>query len=188
MRKLTGAEKTPELLTELFRQGTEELIDCLSSVWDGTVQWVHTHVLMLMLYPLYVTMCHIRKIFAFFRNRNPSDGYFAAKYHFISFHSVFILASKYLCLRWLWAYLPPHLFCIMYKYSEFFKHRLIGWGFQSFGEMNFSVGLFNFELSTRKMPQDDAAAIKAAKLSIDEARCCFRTSSATQIHNKWVPK
>lgn len=40
------------------------------------------------------------------------------------------------------------------------------------------------ELPCRKTPQDDAAAVKAAKITVLEAACCFKTSSATTIHNK----
>lgn len=36
----------------------------------------------------------------------------------------------------------------------------------------------------RKQPQDDALAVKADKISVEEARCCFETSSASAIHNK----
>lgn len=39
-------------------------------------------------------------------------------------------------------------------------------------------------LSFRKLPQDDDAAVKAAKITVQEARCCFKTSSAATIHNK----
>lgn len=35
---LDGSEKTPELLQELFEEGTKQLIDCLSGVWDGTIE------------------------------------------------------------------------------------------------------------------------------------------------------
>ncbi|CAM9380448.1 unnamed protein product [Ectocarpus fasciculatus] len=73
VRELDGSEKAPELLQELFLEGTKQLIDCLPGVWDNTVE---------------------------------------------------------------------------------------------------------------KTPQDDAAAVKAAKISVDEARCCFKTTSATTIHNK----
>eukprot|EP00752_Nemacystus_decipiens_P012677 g11230.t1 len=73
VRKLDGSEKAPELLQELFVEGTTQLIDCLPGVWDHTV---------------------------------------------------------------------------------------------------------------RKTPQDDSAAVKAAKISVQEARCCFKTSSAGTIHNK----
>lgn len=40
------------------------------------------------------------------------------------------------------------------------------------------------EIPCRKTPQDDAAAVKAAKITVLEAACCFKTSSATTIHNK----
>ncbi|CAM9574356.1 unnamed protein product, partial [Hapterophycus canaliculatus] len=73
VRELQGSEKAPELLQELFKEGTKQLIDCLPGVWDSTVE---------------------------------------------------------------------------------------------------------------KTPQDDAAAVKADKISVLEARCCFKTSSATAIHNK----
>ncbi|CAM9145980.1 unnamed protein product [Ectocarpus sp. 12 AP-2014] len=73
VRELDGSEKAPELLQELFLEGTKQLIECLPGVWDNTVE---------------------------------------------------------------------------------------------------------------KTPQDDAAAVKAAKISVDEARCCFKTCSATTIHNK----
>ncbi|CAN0390851.1 unnamed protein product, partial [Scytosiphon promiscuus] len=73
VRELEGSEKAPELLQELFVEGTKQLIDCLPAVWDDTVE---------------------------------------------------------------------------------------------------------------KIPQDDAAAVKADKISVLEARCWFKTSSATTIHNK----
>lgn len=38
VRELQGAEKAPELLKELFVEGTKQLIDCLPAVWDDTVQ------------------------------------------------------------------------------------------------------------------------------------------------------
>ena len=38
VRALDGSEKTPELLQELFQEGTKQLIDCLPSVWDSTVE------------------------------------------------------------------------------------------------------------------------------------------------------
>lgn len=37
VRALDGSEKTPELLQELFQEGTKELIDCLPGVWDSSV-------------------------------------------------------------------------------------------------------------------------------------------------------
>ncbi|CAM9285194.1 unnamed protein product [Discosporangium mesarthrocarpum] len=73
VRKLNGDEKTPELLLSLFEEGTEQLIDCLPLVWDGSIK-------------------------------------------------------------------------------------------------------------TR--PQDDEAATKARKITVEEARCCFKTNSAFTIHNK----
>lgn len=38
MRELEGSEKAPELLQELFEEGTAQLIDCLPGVWDNTVK------------------------------------------------------------------------------------------------------------------------------------------------------
>lgn len=38
VRALEGSEKTPGLLQELFEEGTNQLIDCLPQVWDGTVE------------------------------------------------------------------------------------------------------------------------------------------------------
>lgn len=39
-------------------------------------------------------------------------------------------------------------------------------------------------LEHRKEPQDDAAMVKAEKISVEEARCCFKRSTAVTIHNK----
>lgn len=38
VRELEGSEKTPDLLQELFVEGTTQLIDCLPAVWDNTVE------------------------------------------------------------------------------------------------------------------------------------------------------
>lgn len=38
VRALDGSEKTPELLQELFEEGTKQLIDCLPGVWDGSAE------------------------------------------------------------------------------------------------------------------------------------------------------
>ncbi|KAL1504230.1 hypothetical protein AB1Y20_010639 [Prymnesium parvum] len=45
-RPLTGDEQAPELLLELFETGTEQLLEALPSVWDGScrhVQWEQEH-------------------------------------------------------------------------------------------------------------------------------------------------
>lgn len=45
-RPLTGDEQAPELLEELFETGTEQLLDALPSVWDGSykeAQWEQDH-------------------------------------------------------------------------------------------------------------------------------------------------
>lgn len=38
VRELGGSEKAPELLQELFVEGTTQLIDCLPGVWDNTLK------------------------------------------------------------------------------------------------------------------------------------------------------
>lgn len=38
VRELDGSEKAPELLQELFLEGTKQLIECLPGVWDNTVE------------------------------------------------------------------------------------------------------------------------------------------------------
>ncbi len=38
VRRLDGNEQSPELLTSLFEEGSELLLDALPSVWDGTVE------------------------------------------------------------------------------------------------------------------------------------------------------
>ncbi|CAM9187874.1 unnamed protein product [Choristocarpus tenellus] len=38
--------------------------------------------------------------------------------------------------------------------------------------------------SVKSTPQNDAEATKAKKISVEEAQCCFKTSTALNIHNK----
>lgn len=38
VRELDGSEKAPDLLEELFVEGTNQLVDCLPDVWDDTLE------------------------------------------------------------------------------------------------------------------------------------------------------